>query len=63
MVPSSQVSATANASGMEWAIFTISTANGPASNFPPARMSSTWTSRSLCSSSFERTIAAVRGPP
>ena len=63
MVPRSQVSATPNASGIEWLIFTISTENGPASNDWPASLSSTGTSRMRCSSSFERTIAAVSGPP
>ena len=63
MVPSSQVSATANESGIEWAILTISTENGPTSNVWLARTSSTETSRRRCSSSFERTIAAVSGPP
>ena len=57
------VIATANASGIEWAIFTISTENGPASKLWPASTSSTATSLSRCSSSFERTIAAVSGPP
>ena len=57
------VSATAKASGIEWAIFTISTENGPASKLWPASTSSTGTSFSRCSSSFERTIAAVSGPP
>ena len=63
MVPSSQESATANESGIECAIFTISTENGPASKVPPASTSSTGTSFRRCSSSFERTIAAVSGPP
>ena len=53
----------ANESGIECAIFTISTPNGPASKLSPASTSCTSTSRSLCSSSFERTIAAVSGPP
>ena len=57
------MSATANESGMEWAIFTISTSNGPASKLCPASTSSTRASRRRCSSSLERTIAAVRGPP
>ena len=50
-------------SGIEWAIFTVSTANGPASKVWLARTSSSGTSLSLCSSSLERTIAAVSGPP
>ena len=50
-------------SGMEWAIFTISTENGPASKVAPGSTSSTETPFSLCSSSLERTIAAVSGPP
>ena len=57
------MSATAKASGIEWAIFTISTENGPTSKVWPASTSSTDTSLSRCSSSFERTIAAVSGPP
>ena len=55
--------ATANMSGIEWAIFTISIRNGPASKVWLASTSSTGASFSLCSSSFERTIAAVSGPP
>ena len=55
--------ATANMSGIEWAIFTISTENGPASKVWVASTSSTATSFRRCSSSFERTIAAVSGPP
>ena len=55
--------ATANESGIEWAIFTISIENGPASKVCVASTSSTSTSFSRCSSSFERTIAAVSGPP
>jgi hypothetical protein len=62
-VPSSQVSATASESGIEWAIFTISTENGPHSNVSPASASYSGMSWSLCSSSFERTIATVSGPP
>ena len=57
------VIATANMSGIEWAILTISIENGPASKVWLASTSSTGTSFSLCSSSFERTIAAVSGPP
>ena len=63
VVPSSHVSATANESGIEWAILTISTENGPASKVWLASTSSTSMSFSRCSSSFERTIAAVSGPP
>jgi hypothetical protein len=55
--------ATANMSGIEWAIFTISTENGPASKVWVASTSSTTASLRRCSSSFERTIAAVSGPP
>ena len=50
-------------SGIEWAIFTGSTSNGPASMCSPGRISSRGTSLSLCSSSLERTIAIVSGPP
>jgi hypothetical protein len=63
IVPSSVVMATANMSGIECAIFTISTENGPASKVWVASTSSTGASRNLCSSSFDRTIAAVSGPP
>jgi hypothetical protein len=62
-VPSSQVSATAKLSGIEWAILIISIENGPASKRWVASTSSTGASRRRCSSSFERTIAAVSGPP
>ena len=55
--------ATANMSGIEWAILIISIENGPASKVWLASTSSTGASFSLCSSSFERTIAAVSGPP
>ena len=37
--------------------------NGPSSNASPVQTSSSSTSRSLCSSSFERAIAIVSGPP
>ena len=57
------MSATPKASGIEWAIFTISTENGPASKVWVASTSVTDTSLRRCSSSFERTIAAVSGPP
>ena len=50
-------------SGIEWAIFTGSTANGPASKLSLGQTSSSGTSLSLCSSSLERTIAIVSGPP
>jgi hypothetical protein len=50
-------------SGIECDIFTASTENGPASTVSPAACTSSGTSRSLCSSSFERTIAMVSGPP
>ena len=63
IVPSSVVIATANESGIECAIFTISIENGPASKVWLASTSSTGASLSRCSSSFERTIAAVSGPP
>ena len=61
--PSSQVRATANESGIECAIFTISAENGPASKVCVARTSCSGASWSLCSSSLERAIATVSGPP
>ena len=56
-------SATANASGIEWDIFTSSIRNGPTSTSWPGSIASSGMSLSLCSSSFERTISIVSGPP
>ncbi len=50
-------------SGIEWASLTGSTTNGPASISSPGCTSSSGTSLSLCSSSLERTMAMVSGPP
>jgi hypothetical protein len=57
------VSATARESGIEWTILIISTPNGPHSKVSPASTSNSGMSFSLCSSSLERTIATVSGPP
>jgi len=64
VVPSSQVAATANASGIEWVIFTNSMSNGPALNGSPGSIVSRSTaSLRRCSSSFERTSSIVSPPP
>ena len=57
------LSATARASGIECDMWTSSIANGPALDLSPAGSSSSGTSRSLCSSSFERTMPIVSSPP
>ena len=62
-VPSSQVTATAHASGIECETWISSSSNGPASIVSPGSTSSNGTSLSLCSSIFERAIATVSGPP
>ena len=51
--------ATPAESGIEWVRCTISISNGPASAVSPIGSTSSATSRSLCSSSFERAIATV----
>ena len=55
--------ATPDASGMECVRWTRSSVNGPASTTSPIGSTSRLTSRSLCSSSFERAIATVSWPP
>ena len=62
-MPSSHSSATAKASGIEWDILTNSIRNGPISTSCPGATGSRGMFFSLCSSSFERTISTVNGPP
>ncbi|MFM8791830.1 MAG: MBL fold metallo-hydrolase [Solirubrobacterales bacterium] len=51
------------AAEIEWVMWIISISNGPITTVSPAARSLKGTSRNLCSSSFERTIPTVRGPP
>ena len=62
-VPSEVPSATALESGIECVMWTISIENGPSSSVSATSTSFSSTSRSLCSSSFERAIAIVSAPP
>ncbi len=50
-------------SGIECASLTGSIVNGPSSTCSPGATSRSGMSFSLCSSSFDRTIATVSAPP
>ena len=54
--------ATARASGIECDMWIISISNGPARRRSPSSSTVSGASRSLCSSSFERTRPIVSGP-
>ena len=57
------VSSTARMSGIECERWISSSPKGPALTFSPAGSSFSGASESLCSSSFERTMAIVSRPP